>query len=185
MDNRKIEKIDFTQETLEEHYYQCEFAKCYLSDMKISKVIFEECTFKECNFSLSKVHAASWQNVVFEGCKMTGMDFTNSNKFSLSLEFNDCILSYALFTGMNLKGTRFSNSDLQNVDFADADLTNSAFVNCDLTSTTFQHTNLEKADLTSARNYSINPFNNRLKKARFSRYGLEGLLAGTGVEIID
>ncbi len=185
MENKKIEKADFTQEALEEHYYQCEFSKCYLSDMKIGKVIFEECTFKECNFSLAKVHNASWQNVIFEGCKMTGMDFTGSNKFSLSLEFNNCLLSYVLFTGMNLKDTRFSNCDLQTADFTDTDLTNSAFVNCDLSSTAFYHTNLEKADLTLARNYSISAFNNRLKNARFSRYGLEGLLAGTGVEIID
>ena len=36
-----------------------------------------------------------------------------------------------------------------------------------------------------ARNYALNPAANRLKKAKFSRYGLEGLLTGLGIEVVD
>ncbi|MCG4740016.1 pentapeptide repeat-containing protein, partial [Bacteroides intestinalis] len=56
---------------------------------------------------------------------------------------------------------------------------------CDLCYASFHHTNLEKADFSTARNYALNPAANRLKKARFSRYGLEGLLTGLGIEVVD
>lgn len=44
---------------------------------------------------------------------------------------------------------------------------------------------IEKADFTTARNYTLNPAANRLRKAKFSRYGLEGLLSGLGIKIVD
>ena len=59
------------------------------------------------------------------------------------------------------------------------------FKECDLYYASFHHTNLEKADFTTARNYALNPAANRLKKAKFSRYGLEGLLTGLGIEVVD
>ena len=116
---------------------------------------------------------------------MTGINFSLSNRFGLSVEFHNCLLSYALFTEMKLKGTRFIGCDLQNTDFMDTDLSNAVFKDCDLCYASFHHTNLEKADFTTARNYALNPAANRLKKAKFSRYGLEGLLTGLGIEVVD
>jgi len=40
----------------------------------------------------------------------------------------------------------------------------------------FENTNLQKVDLRSAINYSINPEINQIKKAKFSASGLRGLL---------
>jgi hypothetical protein len=42
---------------------------------------------------------------------------------------------------------------------------------------------LEKADFRSAFNYTISPSLNRLKKAKFPREGLSGLLSDIGIEI--
>ena len=64
-------------------------------------------------------------------------------------------------------------------------LAEAKFTECDLCYASFHHTNLEKADFSTARNYALNPAANRLKKARFSRYGLEGLLTGLGIEVVD
>lgn len=185
MENKIIQKADFTTEELETNYYECTFDKCNFSGKVIGRVIFERCTFKECNLSLVKTGNSSWLDVLFTDCKMTGIDFSLSNRFGLSIEFCNCILSYALFTEMKLKGTRFTRCDLQNADFMETDLSNAYFIECDLCYATFQHTNLENADLSTARNYIINPLANRLRKAKFSRYGLEGLLTGLGIEIID
>ena len=80
---------------------------------------------------------------------------------------------------MKLKGTRFIGCDLQNTDFMETDLSNAVFKDCDLCYASFHHTNLEKADFTTARNYTLNP------AAKFSRYGLEGLLTGLGIEVVD
>ena len=90
MEDKTIEKVDFSIEELETNYYECTFDKCNFSDKPIGRVIFEKCTFKECNLSLVKTS-----------------------------------------------------------------------------------------------NYTLNPAANRLKKAKFSRYGLEGLLTGLGIEVVD
>ncbi len=185
MEEQTLKKIDFTQEKLEEHYYQCTFEQCNFAEQIIGRVIFESCTFNECNLSLVKINNASWLNTLFSGCKMTGIDFTGSNRFGLTVEFRNCLLSYALFTEMKLKGTRFTKCNLQNADFMEAELAHASFSECDLCDASFHHTNLEDADFTTARNYSLNPTANRLRKAKFSRYGLEGLLTGLGIQIID
>ena len=185
MEDKTIEKVDFSIEELETNYYECTFDKCNFSDKPIGRVIFEKCTFKECNLSLVKTSNTSWLDVLFTDCKMTGINFSLSNRFGLSVEFHNCLLSYAFFTEMKLKGTRFIGCDLQNTDFMETDLSNAVFKDCDLCYASFHHTNLEKADFTTARNYALNPAANRLKKAKFSRYGLEGLLTGLGIEVVD
>jgi fluoroquinolone resistance protein len=50
------------------------------------------------------------------------------------------------------------------------------FTNCDLAGAIFNNTILEKANFTTARNYSINPQTNVVKKAKFSLPGVVGLL---------
>jgi hypothetical protein len=44
---------------------------------------------------------------------------------------------------------------------------------------------MEKADFRSAFNYSINPEINRIKKAKFSLTGLQGLLGKYDIEIVS
>lgn len=67
---------------------------------------------------------------------------------------------------------------MQEVDFTEADISEAVFDFCDLERAVFDNSNLEKSDFRTAYNYTINPLNNRMKKARFSRDGLEGLLVG-------
>ena len=98
MEDKTIEKVDFSIEELETNYYECTFDKCNFSDKPIGRVIFEKCTFKECNLSLVKTSNTSWLDVLFTDCKMTGINFSLSNRFGLSVEFHNCLLSYALFT---------------------------------------------------------------------------------------
>ena len=50
------------------------------------------------------------------------------------------------------------------------------FDNCDLARAAFVHSNLEKADLRTARNYTFDPELNRMKGAKFSHFGVSGLL---------
>jgi uncharacterized protein YjbI with pentapeptide repeats len=58
------------------------------------------------------------------------------------------------------------------------------FENCDLERATFEKTILEKADMSTSFNYSIDPERNMIKKAKFSRNGLAGLLEKYDIEII-
>ena len=69
------------------------------------------------------------------------------------------------------------------VDFTASDLSAALFDNCDLQGATFEGTNLEKADFRTAYNYTIDPVQNRLRKARFSQSGIAGLLRNFDIEI--
>ena len=53
-------------------------------------------------------------------------------------------------------------------DFVDADLTGSDFFKSNLQGSLFHHTNLSKVNLVDAKDFSINPENNKLKKAKVS-----------------
>ncbi|MCH5690434.1 pentapeptide repeat-containing protein [Niabella sp. W65] len=77
---------------------------------------------------------------------------------------------------MKIKNTAFDNCTLHEVDFTDTDLTGASLTHCDLKGAAFDNTLLEKADLSTAYNYIIDPDRNKIKKARFSKDGLWGLL---------
>ena len=54
---------------------------------------------------------------------------------------------------------------------------------CDLTDTKFENTVIEKADFRTSFNYSIDPYLNRIKKAKFSLTNITGLLDKYDIEI--
>ena len=57
------------------------------------------------------------------------------------------------------------------------------FDHCDLSQAVFDRTILEKADFRTSYNYSIDPENNKIKKAKFSMTGISGLLAKYDIEV--
>jgi len=183
-ENRKFEKIDFRETELPAgSYEECQFLNCNLNNVDLSGMIFVSCTFDGCDASLVKLKNTSLQEVKFVNCKLLGVQFSDCRKFLLELDFENCMIKLSLFSGMKLKNRHFKNCNLQEADFSEADLSGTFFENCDLLQSTFFHTNLEKANFTSAFNYSINPENNRLRKARFSIPGVIGLLDTYGIEI--
>ena len=119
----------------------------------------------------------------FKDCKMLGLRFDSCNPFGLSFSFDGCQLNHSSFYKTKIKKTVFSNSQLQETDFAEADLTGAVFDNCDLMNAVFDRTLLEKADLRTSYNYTIDPETNRLKKAKFSVSSIAGLLAKYDINI--
>lgn len=127
----------------------------------------------------------SWRDVQFVECKMTGADFTNSSTFS-SFHFRKSHLQYASFVGMKLwlsKAQFICN--LQEAYFDEANLSSALFDRCDMERAEFTKTNLEKADLSTSYHFDINPNTNRIRKARFSKTELEGLLRSFGIQVVD
>jgi uncharacterized protein YjbI with pentapeptide repeats len=116
---------------------------------------------------------------------MLGMLFTNCNEFGLSFSFENCLLNHCSFYQRKIKKTLFRNSQLQETDFSECDLSGSLFDRCDLARATFEHSLLEKADLRTSFNYSIDPETNRICKAKFSLQGVPGLLYKYDIEIDD
>jgi fluoroquinolone resistance protein len=192
VEEKTFDKIDFTQNPLSKGEYEyCTFLNCDLSYANLSDLKFLECEFSGCNISLAKLNQTALTDIQFKNCKMLGLDFSGCNEFGFVVKFDTCILDNSLFYDPNspikkrvrLKQTVFNNSQLHDVDFTECDLSAAVFDNCDLTRAIFQYTILEKADFRTAFNYSIDPELNRIKKAKFSRSGLAGLLDKYDLEL--
>lgn len=72
--------------------------------------------------------------------------------------FSDLKMKRASFAGCKVKECSFNETYLSEADFRGADLEESIF----------HHADLSHADFRDAKNYSIDPQSNTLKKARFS-----------------
>lgn len=174
---KTFSKVNFTTSPLPKaEYDNCLFACCIFTDANIANITFTECVFQGCNLSMAQAGHTALKNVKFINCKMTGFNFSHCDPFLLQVEFDECILQLASFYKLKLKNTNFNNCNLREADFTEADLTSASLNGCDLTHAIFRDTNLEKSDLRNATNYSIDPDMNKLKKAKFSRDGIAGLL---------
>ena len=171
------ENIDYTGLPLALGEYEgCIFHNCNFSNSNLGKVSFIDCVFSHCNISNARLAEAIIRDVQFNHCKMMGLHFETCSDFLFSASFTQCTLNLSSFYKLKIKNTVFNDCILHEIDFTDTDLTGASFTNCDLKGATFDNTLLEKADLSTAYNYIIDPDRNKIKKARFSKEGLPGLL---------
>ncbi len=182
-EGKTITNVDFKVSSKDEDYFNCIFQHCDFNGITFPKMLFEQCRFISCNLSLCKMSMTAWNNIVFDGCKMTGIDFSNSNKFTFSIVVDKCNLQYASFQGLNLQGVQFRDSQLIETDFSGCNMKKAVFSGSNLSRAVFSHCNLEEADFTTAIGYTIDPNLNRLSKARFSLQGVPGLLTTFGIVI--
>ncbi|PCJ98015.1 MAG: hypothetical protein COA50_03540 [Flavobacteriaceae bacterium] len=182
MNNKFVEDIDYKGENYSTtrlkkgEYEHCTFINCNFSNANLTNSSFMECEFIDCNLSNANVTATSFKEVFFKDCKLLGVHFDQCNDFLLAFNFEDCTLSLSSFYQLKLKKTRFKNCNLEEVDFVEVDVTEAIFDNCNLNRAIFENTILVKADLRTSYNFSIDPENNRIKKAKFSKEGISGLL---------
>lgn len=175
--DRDFEKNDFRIDGLPAGEYEaCRFIGCNFSECDFSNFSFTDCEFVDCNLTLVKLISTGFRDVKFTGCKMIGLHFDQCNDFGLSFSFEKCILDQSVFFRKKLKKISFKSCCLKEVDFTECDLSGSLLENCNLSGSIFDNTNLEMCDFRSAYNFSIDPEQNRIKKAVFSRQNLEGLL---------
>jgi uncharacterized protein YjbI with pentapeptide repeats len=170
-------QIDYTQQVFPKgEYDNCTFINCKFEAVDLAVMTFLECTFDTCDLTNAKVKSTSFNEVAFVNCKLLGVDFSLCNDFMFSAQFSSCNLELASFAGMSIKQTQFQASNMQQVDFTETNLESAVFDDCDLQKAIFEQTNLAKADFTTARNFTIDPTQNQLKKAKFSRKQIHGLL---------
>jgi fluoroquinolone resistance protein len=184
VEEKTFTNIDYSGQRLQEtEYDSCIFINCDFSETNFHQSQFLNCKFENCNFSNAVCPETGMKQVQFTGCKLIGMAFLNCSDLLFSVSFQKCTLDYSTFSGKKMKKTIFTDCSLQEVDFSDCDLSMAVFKNCDLYLCVFQNTNLENADFRSARNYTIDPENNRIRKAKFSYSGISGLLYKYQIEI--
>lgn len=172
---QRVESVDFFDVAFE----RCNFQNCVFHECK-----FENCRLVDCDLSLTKFKDTSFMDVNFEGCKMLGINWTDSGKSFFSINFEKCLISDSIYTGLSLKEIRITDCLAKRVDFEGTDLTGADCRSTDFEEANFHRTNLTRADLTNAKNYSIDPSVNILRKTRFSMPEAISLLSNLDI-IID
>ena len=157
-------------------FERCTFIGCDFTQCNYAGVAFIDCSFIGCNFYEAKINYVSFRDVLFTNCNFTGVNFSMCDPLLFNVEFKDCILNYAKFYTLKIKGTLFTDCNLTAADFMNTDLTGVVFDNCNLHKSVFIDAVANKADFTTSYNFSIDPEKNKLSKARFSQEGLKGLL---------
>ena len=67
----------------------------------------------------------------------------------------------------------------------ETDLSGSVFKECDLSGAVFERSNLEKAQMSTAYNFTIDPESNKINKTVFSKQNVVGLLFKYNIKIED
>lgn len=178
MEDQLIEAISYAEGSINRETFDCcTFSKCDFTKARIASCIFNDCTFADCNLSMTDLSHSTLNNVSFKNCKILGVNFSKCHDFIFEVNFVDCVLDYSSFEKRKMSKTIFKKSSLKGVDFGLADLKQSKFIDTDLNEAIFYETNLQEVNFSTAYNYIIDPDQNNIKKARFSREGLTGLLS--------
>jgi uncharacterized protein YjbI with pentapeptide repeats len=178
--NREIGDIEFEN---------CEFDSCDFTEIIFRKCTFINCTFNRCNLSVIKVPQSLFTNITFNECKIIGVDWSRAAWhrliFSKPLQFHQCILNGSSFLGLTLDEIVLEECIAHDVDFREASLCRAVFTATDFTHSLFGKTDLSGADFTDAENYDIDIFNNKISKAKFSRYTANRLLNSLDIQLVD
>ncbi len=178
--NRELCNIEFEN---------CEFQNCDFTGAIFKKCTFINCTFNQCNLSIIKVPQSQFTHTAFFECKMIGIDWSHAAwpplTFSTALHFHQCILNGSSFLGLTLNEMVLEECKAHDVDFREANVCRAIFTATDFTRSLFGKTDLSSADFSEAVHYDIDIFNNKISKAKFSRYEASRLLNSLDIELVD
>lgn len=183
--HQTFEKVIFTDQRVNNREFDgCIFKNCDFSNSDFSGNTFLDCEFYDCNLSNLYLRGTSLKQVHFENCKLLGIQFNECDDFLFAVDFNSCNVDYASFINKKMLKAKFINSSVREVNFTSTDLTKATFDDSNLQGAIFQNTILKEANFYSAQNYTIDPEANMLKKAKFSKEGLPGLLDKYDIKIV-
>lgn len=128
----RIAALTFEELDLRRHDFadselaDCVFVGCNLADARFNSAVMKNCRFENC----------SWQGtdlfgVAVSGCKMMAADFTRGTRI-VAATFVDTNVDYSLFRGVDLRRIEFRDCAVREADFTGADLSSASFLNCDL-----------------------------------------------------
>ncbi|WP_261817770.1 pentapeptide repeat-containing protein [Vibrio gallicus] len=182
------------QELVGEQLQSTEFEECTFTDCNFSETTFKNCRFiscefNGCNLSLLRLTNSRLTDIHFQQCKLVGVDWTladwPSYHLDFELNFKQCVLNDNSLFGLTLHSLNLVDCKAHDMDFREGDFSHLTITYCDLTHAQFMRTNLQQSDFTESRNYAINPFENNLKGAKFSRWEAFSLLESMGIELVD
>jgi fluoroquinolone resistance protein len=182
LDGETIADLDGAGIDLSEKVFRrCRFERVRLAEAVCTAARFEDCTFAHADLTLLKVERAAFHDVRFDQTKLMGVDFSGVKRLAFSPTFEKCVLTYATFADLKMRGVRFVDCKANDASFAGVDLTEAVFAGTDLTNAKFIDTILVDADLSTSWGYRISPQQNRLQRTRFSEDAALALVEELGV----
>lgn len=167
----------------------CTFDACNLSETQFNECKFTNCRFVKCNLSVAKMGASQFSEVIFDGCKVIGIDWTRASWLGIVLhapiKFYRCLMNDSSFFGLKMKGLVIKACQAQSVDFREGHFSGADFTETDFSNSLFMQTDLSNVDFTEAINYGIDIRFNQVEKAKFSRYEALRLLDLLDIELVD
>ena len=182
-EDQTLRKISAEQLKDSQTYENCKFISCDFAHANLDGMVFIDCVFEDCNLLLASVSDSGFQETMFKRCKLSGVNFSKSRDFLFRVNFEGCILDNAIFYKTKNKKATFVDCSMIETDLTEADLTEAKFINCNLNRAFFNRTILKGADLRTSYNFTIDPDDNQIKKARFSIHGLPGLLGKYDIKV--
>ncbi|MDP4186337.1 MAG: pentapeptide repeat-containing protein [Bacteroidota bacterium] len=175
--NKEFSDINYSEQQLRGKVFeQCSFLNCDFSYSDLSDAEFIDCTFNRCGFIMTIVKHTGLKNVSFVNSKLAGVDFGQCATFCFGINGTSSEFRSCSFYKQRMRKTSFNDCLVKECYFSDCDLTESSFVNSNLDSSQFEKCILDKVNFSTSNGYLIDPELNRMKKTKFSKYGLEGLL---------
>ena len=186
-----FKKADLAKQVIKESTFSdCAFVGCTFSETAFKSCRFIECTFDDCTMKLANVENTTFSRVKFTNCHLLGVNWAEANwsewasKLS-ALEFENCVLEYGTFLGLELKKLRLKDCNAREVNFSEADLTEADFSGTDFEGAVFLKANITKANFVGAKNYALNLKDIKSKGARFSLPEAVRLLHYMDIELVD
>ncbi|WP_238400459.1 pentapeptide repeat-containing protein [Legionella bononiensis] len=191
----------------QDEFYELTYSNLKLDNKVIEHKLFEQCTFKQssfietnfisckfvdCEFSSCNLSSAQFKNtalneIVFEECKMIGINWTQAKwpliKLSSPIKFYKSNISHSSFFELELRDLVIEECKAHDADFRGCDLSNGVFILTDFQGSQFMHTTLYSADFTDAINYAINPIENNIRKGKYSMPDAMNLLNYFEIEL--
>lgn len=182
--------ITFSQKQVsDKEFSHCHFTSCNFNETHFTHCEFNHCHFIDCNLNNIAINNSKFVDVVFDNCKIIGVNWTTaywrSILLSTPLTFKKCMINSSSFFGLSLEKIIIERCRAHDVDFREATLKDGNFSHTDLKNSLFNNTNLTNANFNEAVNYDINIKNNTIKNASFCRHEAIRLLHSLGVNLID
>jgi fluoroquinolone resistance protein len=188
--NRKFEKETLTGERIAAaEFTETTFIRCNFSETIFQACRFTDCVFDGCDLTLVQFPGCTFAGIAFKDTRVMGVDWTRADWPRLGggkrITFAGCVMSHSTFIGLSLRELHLVECTATDVDFREADLSRASFVDTDLAESIFQGTDLTQADFSRARNYRIDPAQNKISRAKFSLPEALALLYSMDIEMVD
>ncbi len=97
-----------------------------LAETRWRETRLEDCRFEDCDLSRMAPDGLSARDVVFAGCKLMGVDWSNLGAYP-AMTFDRCDLRYASVVKVRLRKISFTACNLEEAQFVETDLAEASF----------------------------------------------------------